>query len=285
MGAGGRRRGPAGVVAQVDFGVAELIPDTDRPDAWTLVLDGYPQSYVDVSDPTHLEFEYMRRFASVVDAAAPLRQPLAVLHLGGGALTMARYVAATRPRSGQRVIERDAALIEMVRRVLPLPRGADIRVRADDARTAVEGYPPARFDLLLSDVYGGARVPGRVGTVEFVTAAAAVLRPGGMFAANLADSGALAYVRGQVATLRAVFPEVVLMAEPSVLRGRRFDNVVLVASDKPLPVADLAAAAARDPFPARLVAGEDLERFVSGARPFTDATAVDSPKPPASIFD
>ena len=138
MGGAARRRGPAGVVAQVDFGVAELVPDTDRPDAWTLVLDGYPQSYVDTADPTHLEFEYMRRFASIVDAAAPLGRPLSVLHLGGGALTMARYVAATRPRSGQRVIERDAALIEVVRRVLPLPRGADIRVRAEDARVAVE---------------------------------------------------------------------------------------------------------------------------------------------------
>jgi hypothetical protein len=51
-----------------------------------------------------------------------------------------------------------------------------------------------------------------------------------------------------------------------------------------LPVAALAAAAARDAFPARLVHGRDLVRFASGARPVTDAVAVDSPAPPPSLF-
>jgi hypothetical protein len=93
------RRGKASIVEPVDYGIAELHPDRERPGGWTLLLDGYPQSYVDVGDPGHLEFEYVRRLASVVDLAAPLGEPLSVLHLGGGALTMPRYVAATRPRS------------------------------------------------------------------------------------------------------------------------------------------------------------------------------------------
>jgi hypothetical protein len=282
----GRRRGPAALVAQVDHGMAELVPDPGRPGGWTLFLDGYPQSYVDSTDPGYLEFEYMRHLASIVDHAAPLRQPLRVLHLGGGALTLPRYVAATRPRSSQRVVERDAALIDFVRRELPLPRDADIRVRAEDARVAVEGYPDARFDLVIVDVYGGARVPGRLASLEFVTRAARLLRPGGFYAANLADGAPLAFARAQAATLCATFGDVCLLAEPGVLRGRRFGNVVLAAtlSEGGLPVGGLASAAARDPFPARLVHGSDLVKFVAGARPATDATAVDSPLPPEGLF-
>jgi spermidine synthase len=283
----GRRRGPASLVAPVDHGVAELVPDPDRPGGWTLLLDGYPQSYVDIADPAHLDFEYVRRLASIVDAAAPLREPLNVLHLGGGALTVPRYVALTRPRSSQRVIERDAALIAFVRRELPLPRDADIRVRAEDARAAVEGYRDGRFDLVIADVYGGARVPARLASIEFVTRAARLLTPTGMYAVNLADGAPLAFTRTQVATLHAAFGDVCLLAEPSVLRGRRFGNVVLVAAAVAgrLPIAELAAAAARDPFPARLVHGADLVRFAAGARPATDATAVDSPLPPDNLFD
>jgi spermidine synthase len=279
-------RRSAGNAVAVDFGWAELMPDPDRPGAFVLLLDGYPQSYVDPEDPTRLDFEYVRRLASIVDVAAPPAAPLGVLHLGGGALSLPRYVAATRPRSSQRVVERDAALTALVRRELPLPRDADIRVRAEDARAAVEAYGPSRFDLVVGDVYGGGQVPARLTTLEYARAVARLLRPDGMYAVNLADGKPLAFARGQVATLAAVFADVCLLAEPPVLRGRRFGNVVLAAALVPgrLPVADLAALAARDPFPARLVHGADLVRFAGGARPVTDATAADSPAPPPSLF-
>lgn len=272
---------------QVDSGQAMLVPDPDRPGSWLLRLDGTPQSHVDLTDPTALSFEYMRRLAAVVDTTGDPEGPLRVLHLGGGALTLPRYVAATRPGSRQRVVEHDAALIALVRRELPLPRRADLRIRAADGRIALTGEPDARYDLVVADVFGGAQVPGRFATVEFATQAARVLRPdGGRYAVNLADGPPLRYTRGQVATLRAVFGDVCLIAEPGVLRRRRFGNVVLVASRDPdgLPVAELATRAARDSCPARVLHGEDLDRFVAGARAITDATAVDSPPPPPGLF-
>jgi len=85
------------VHAQVASGAAELRPDRDRRHGWTLLLDGTPQSHVDLDDPTHLEFDYVRRLGHVVDVVAPPRRPLRVLHLGGGAFTLPRYLAATRP--------------------------------------------------------------------------------------------------------------------------------------------------------------------------------------------
>src|SRR5918912_351908 len=118
--------------AAVGTGFAELVPDGERASAWTLLLDGAPQSYVDLADPTHLEFEYVRRMAAVIDLIAPPGQPLRALHLGGGALTLPRYVAATRPGSPQRVAEIDGPLVELVRRALPVDPKIKLRVRVDD---------------------------------------------------------------------------------------------------------------------------------------------------------
>jgi hypothetical protein len=282
----GRQRGPAPVVAAVDSGTARLVPDTDRRAAWTLLIDGAPQSYVDLDDPTHLRFEYMRRLASVIDAAAADGAPLDVLHLGGGALTLARYVAATRPGSHQRAVEHDRAITELVRRALPLPRRADVRVRAADARAATESLGTARFDLVIGDVYRDGRMPRTVASTDFAAQVARVLRPTGWYAVNVADRPPLAFTRTQAATLRAVFAEVAAIADRAVLRGRRAGNVVLVAGARPpgLPVPRLATEAGRDPQPGRLLHGADLDRFIAGAQPATDATAEDSPPPPPGLF-
>ncbi len=279
----GRRAGAAAEY-RTDFGTARLVPDRDRPESYTLLTDGVPQSHVDLADPTRLEFEYMRRLASIVDAAAPAGMPLDVLHLGGGALSMARYIAVTRPGSRQRVVERDAALTELVRRELPLPRGADIRVRAGDARTVLDATRPERYDLLLADVYSAAQMPRSVASTEYAAQVARVLRPHGRYAANIADLPPLAFTRTQVSTLGTAFAHVYLLADPGMLRGRRYGNVVLAAGQSELPLTALTRAAARDVFPGRVMYGPDLTAFAGGAKPVADAQATDSPLPPPSAL-
>ena len=265
-------------------GVAELLGDADRDGAWVLLVDDTPQSHVDLADPTHLEFEYVRRMGHVLDTAAPEGEPLDVLHLGGGALTLARYVAVTRPGSRQRVVELDEPLTELVRAHLPLPRGARVRVRAADARAGLAAAHAGSVDAVVCDVFAGARTPAHLTTVEFAADVHRVLRPGGVYVANVADGPPLRFARGQAATLRAVFAEVCLVAEPGTFRGRRFGNLVAVASDAPLPVAALTRRCAGDPMPARVVDGADLDRFVGDARPVTDAEATPSPEPPPGVF-
>jgi len=236
-----------------------------------LFLDGVPQSQVDTDDPSCLEFEYVRRIGHVIDLAFPPASPVRALHLGGGALTLPRYVVATRPGSSQVVAETDAALTSLVRRMLPLPAtGGRIRVRAQDARQVLESVRPHGHDLVISDVYAGARTPFHVTTAECAQAAHRALRDGGLYAVNVADGPPLAHARSQVATLASVFAQVLLIAEPGVLRGRRTGNLVLVAGDGPLPAQDLARRVAADPFPARVLAGIELARFASGAAPVTD---------------
>jgi spermidine synthase len=274
---------PPGPTA-VTGGTAELLADADRDGGWILMLDGTPQSHVDLDDPAHLEFEYVRRMGHVLDLAADPGTPLDVVHLGGGALTLPRYVAATRPGSRQRVVEIDQPLTDLVREHLPLPRDARVRVRAGDAREALTTLRPASADVVLTDVFAGARTPAHLTTVEFAAEAARVLRAGGIYAANVADGPPLRFARGQVATLRTAFRHVCLLAEPGTMRGRRFGNLVAVASDAELPIAALTRACARDPMPSRVVEGEDLDRFVGRARPVHDAEAEPSPEPPAGVF-
>ncbi|MFF2211450.1 spermidine synthase [Streptomyces antibioticus] len=268
----------------VDGGSARFVPDPDRARAWTLLLDDAPQSHVDLDDPAHLSFEYQRRIGHVIDLTAPPGRPLHVVHLGGGALTLARYVAATRPRSTQQVVERDAALVRLVRERLPLDPGARIRVRSLDAREGLGKIPDGWADLVISDVFSGARTPAHLTSVEFLDDVRRTLKPGGSYAANLADGPPLAHLRGQIATAAARFAELALVADPTVLRGKRFGNAVLVASDLPLPVAELTRRAASDPHPGRVEHGRALTDFTGGAVPVTDASAVASPAPPPSVF-
>lgn len=269
---------------QVASGWAELVPDRDRAEAFTLLLDGAAQSYVDLADPTYLEFEYVRRLGHLVDLAADPVTPLDVLHLGGGALMLPRYLAATRPGSRQRVVEVDGPLIELVRRELPLRRDCRPRVRIGDARAVLAERPDASADLLIVDVYGGSRIPAHLTSTEFLAEASRVLRPAGTYLANLADGNGLTFARAEVATVRATFAHTLLAADAAVLKGRRFGNLVLAASHRPLPVAPLTRLVAGDAFPGRVLTGDALAGFTGRAAPITDATARNSPPPPHRTF-
>ncbi|WP_371481409.1 spermidine synthase [Kitasatospora sp. NBC_00315] len=283
-GADGRTHAQGPLARPVDSGLAELVPDRDRPQAWSLLLDGAPQSMVDLADPTHLGFEYQRRLGHLIDLVAPAGRPLTVLHLGGGALTLARYVAATRPRSRQQVAEIDSALTELVRTEMPLERGWQIKVRGADARAVLERTPEGVVDLVIADVFSGARVPAHCATVEFVALAARALAAGGWYAANIADGSALRFARAQVATLAAVFPETCLVADPAVLRGKRFGNLILAGAHHPLPIPELTRKVAGDSALGRVESGRTLTDFTAGAAPATDATGGPSPEPPPGVF-
>jgi SAM-dependent methyltransferase len=271
----------------------ELLGDPDRPRAWTLLVGSTPQSYVDLDDPRHLEFEYVRRIGHLLDLAGPDGVPLRVLHLGGGALTLARYVAASRPGSAQLAVDDDADMVDLVRERLPWrQRGGRragraagrIRIRVGDARAILSGLADASFDVVIADLFAGARTPAHLTSIEFTAEVRRTLAAGGVFAANIGDGPPLAHTRGRLAAALALFGDVALIADAAVLRGRRFGNLVLTASDTELPAAGLTRLLAADPFPARLVRGEELDAFVAGQRPITDAHAELSPVPPPGVF-
>ncbi|MER5829670.1 fused MFS/spermidine synthase [Streptomyces sp. NPDC002130] len=272
------------VTRTTDHGTAKLMPDVDRERAWLLTVDGAPQSYVDLDEPAHLEFEYTRRLGHVLDVVAEPGRALDVVHLGGGALTLPRYVAVTRPGSRQDVVEADRGLLELVAEHLPLPEGASVALHTADARAWLENAPANSADVLLADVFSGSRVPAHLTSVSYVREAARVLRGSGVYLANLPDAAPFAFLRSQLATLSDAFEELVLIAEPGVLRGRRFGNAVLVAGHRAIDVAALARLTAADAFPARVEHGAALREFIGGARAVRDEDAVPSPEPPDGAF-
>jgi SAM-dependent methyltransferase len=199
-------------------------------------LDGHESSYVDLADPTHLEFSYMRRIGDVIDLIRPARQPLDVLHVGGGGFTLPRYVAATRPRSRQVVFEYDAELVRIAREHLGLAASPGLRVRVGDARARLAERPDASADLVIGDAFSGVVVPAHLATLEFAREVRRVLRPDGVYLLNVIDCPPLRVSRAEAATLLAAFGEIGLVADRDLLRERDAGNVVFMAAGVPLPL-------------------------------------------------
>ncbi|CAD6004810.1 spermidine synthase [Agreia sp. COWG] len=266
---------------------ARIEADRYSPGSFLLVVDGTPQSHVDLDDPTHLSFEYVRRIGHGIDLVRPDGESITAVHLGGGGLTLPRYVAATRPGSRQQVVEYESDLVELVRRELPLPKDAQIRIRHGDAREVLGALPPGlvgNVDLLVVDVFSGARTPAHVTSAEFYTLGRTLLAADGLIAVNVADGAGLAFARGQAATLSSVFDHVAIVLDSQMLKAKRFGNVVMFASREPLPFDRMPRLVAGDPVASKVVTGKELVNFIAGAPVVTDQTAVKSPPPGRSIF-
>lgn len=270
----------------LDSGLRAVVrEDRFTPGAFELVVDGTPQSHVDLDDPGHLSYEYVRRMGHVIDQLPP--GPITALHLGAGAFTLPRYIHETRPGSRQQVIELERSLVELVRREIPLPPNASIRVRYGDAREVLHRLPAGlrgAVDVLVVDVFGGGKIPPQVTSLEFYRACVELLGPTGILLVNVADGAGGRFARGQTATIHQVANDVAVLAEASVLAGRRFGNLVLAASPSPLPVDWLPRLLAAGPFPGALVHGRRLRDWVAGAHIVTDQTATGSPDPDRSLF-
>lgn len=271
---------------------AVIAPDRWVDGAYSLVVDGTPQSHVNLEDPGNLFFEYVQRMGHVIDVFRTPGEPITAVHLGAGALTLPRYIDATRPGSRQQVIELEQDLVDFVREHLPWSSKASIRVRYGDAREVVSRLPgglAGTVDLLVIDIFSGARTPAHVTTVEFYRSALQLLAPDGVVLVNVADGPGLKFARAQAATLREALgpaPEdgLAILAETQVLKGRRFGNFVLVGSRSPLPLDWMPRLLAAGPHPAKVVTGRELRDLIAGAAVTTDATATPSPPPSKGIF-
>jgi hypothetical protein len=249
--------------------------DGSRPSGRVLVLDDLRHSYVDLDDPTHLEFWYTRRFADVIDGLAP-GGDLDVVHVGGGALTVPTWVQTTRPGSDQVVFELDGELVELVTDEFSRSTGAGtgLDVVVGDARQSLGELPSDSADVVIGDAFGSRAVPWHLATEEFTADVARVLRPGGLYALNVIDGADLAFLRSETATIASVFAHVAVVLSESA-DGGRLGNSVIVASDRPF------AADRLDPETGRLVV--DIDDFSDGATVLTDDFApVDQLLTPAS---
>ena len=258
---------------------AFLVPDLAHPRAFTLRIGRTDQSYVDLDDPLRLEFDYVQRLADVLDSVTEPGQRLRVVHVGGAAMTLPRYVAATRPSSAQIVLEPDIELTAFVRRHLPLPVRSGIKVRGTDGRRGIAELRDGYTDLVIIDAFVGARVPAELTTNEFLVDARRALSDHGKIMINITDRSPLDYGRRVLAGVAITFPHLLLCVEPATLKGRRFGNVIIVGAATPLPYADIAQRVGRSPFPYRVLRGARLRQLLADSVAFTDADAEESPEP------
>ena len=214
--------------AETVYHCARVEEDPGREGGRVLRLERLRHSYVDLQDPTHLEFDYTQWMGAAIDDMPA--GPLEAVFVGGGGFTLPRYVAATRPGSRSRVLEVDGDLVELVRERLGLRTGPDLRVRVGDARLTLRGEPTDSADLVVGDAFGGVAVPWHLTTEEFARDIRRVLRPDGLYLLNVIDYEPRALVRAEQATLREVFENVALVGHPDP-----GGNHVFLASDAPLP--------------------------------------------------
>jgi len=258
---------------------AFLVPDLAYPRAFTLRIGRTDQSYVDLDDPRRLEFDYVQRLADVLDSVTEPRMRLRVVHVGGAAMTLPRYIAATQPSSAQIVLEPDIELTAFVRRHLPLPVRSGIKVRGTDGRRGIAELRDGYADLVIIDAFVGARVPAELTTREFLADARRILSDHGKIMINVTDRSPLDYARRVLAGVAISFPHLLLCVEPATLKGRRFGNVIIVGAAAPLPYADIAQRVGRAPFPYRVLRGSRLSQLLADSVAFTDADAEESPEP------
>ncbi|HET7351627.1 MAG TPA: fused MFS/spermidine synthase [Marmoricola sp.] len=225
-----------GCDAETTYHCAVVVEDPQREGGRTLVLDGLRHSYVDLDDPTHLEFRYVRAIAAAVEAEFGEEAPVRAHHLGGGGVTLPRYLDEVRPGTRSTVSEIDPGVVQVDREQLGLRTDSDLRVRVEDARNGLERMDDDSHDLVVGDAFGGVSVPFHLTTVEALSEVERVLTDDGVYAANLIDHDPLAFARAEVATLGQVFEHVALATDRTTATGRGGGNLVALASDSRLDV-------------------------------------------------
>lgn len=255
----------------VDSGQATIAMDADRADGWILTLDGVLSSYVALDDPTHLEFEYTRWIGDLLDSFEPSSAPLRVMHLGGAACTVAVYVEATHPGSHQTVAEIDGKLIDVVREQFGIRSSRRFRIIHDDALKVIAHARDDSIDVLIRDAFVGRTTPPHLEGDRLIEEAARVLGVNGVYISNVADRPGMELTRRELRTLVGALglapttthgDSMAFVTDPSVLRGRRYGNVIVAGSRAPLPIAGWMRRTIRAGLPARVVHGERLAQYL-----------------------
>ena len=192
---------PGGCDVETTYHCAVIMTDPDRASGRVLLLDGARHSYVDLDDPTYLAFDYAKAVVSVIDTEYAEGQPLRAYHIGGGGLTVPRYLDRVRPGTTSLVSEIDPAVVAIDIERLGLQTGGGIDVRVEDGRIGLGRLADDSVDLVVGDAFGGVSVPWHLTTTEAVREVERVLTEEGVYVVNLLDYGPLAFARAEIATL------------------------------------------------------------------------------------
>ena len=263
---------PGGCDAETIYHCAVVETDPDRASGRVLLLDGAPHSYVDLANPTYVEYPYAKAMVSVIDTEFAGGQPLRVYHLGGGGLTLPRYLQQVRRGTTSLVSEIDPGVVNVDAEQLGVKTGDGIEVLVEDGRLRLAKLAGDSQDLVIGDAFGGVSVPWHLTTREAVGEVKRVLADDGTYVVNLLDYGPLAFARAEVATLAAVFDHVALATETDTLtQGKNAGgNLVLIASDAPVDAAAIDARLAEQGIQWDVIDAAELAKWTGAAPVLTD---------------
>jgi MFS family permease len=222
--------------AETKYHCVTVEPDPDRPGGYELLLDDLHHSYVDLGDPTYLDYDYTRWIAKAIDALYPGARRLDAVFVGGGGFTLPRWLLATRPGSRALVLEVDRELIEFDEERLGVEPSNELRIEGGDARIEMLDVESDSVDVVVGDAFGQLAVPWHLATSEWTDEVKRVLRPNGVYALNVIDHPPLDLQKAEAATLLEAFDHLRIVTfgyEEHPLGG----NAVMLASDRPIPSA------------------------------------------------
>lgn len=239
---------------------ATVEPDPWHSNAFVLSIDNAEQSHVNVAQPQEVFYEYLRRIANAIDLLKPAGEPITALHLGAGALTLARYIQATRPGSLQHAVELERELLDFVLDQLPLPAGTLLTSHVGDAREALTELPEGlHFDVIILDIFSGPEAPAHLACSDFYQEAAALLTPNGILAINVGDEPGFTLVTSQTKALQQAMSHVAAYGT-SMLFSRRYPgNIILLGRNSPWPEGWAQQLVAAGPHPATVLVGVELD--------------------------
>ncbi|MDO4884551.1 MAG: fused MFS/spermidine synthase [Rothia sp. (in: high G+C Gram-positive bacteria)] len=270
-----QERAALGVHLSVSGQRARILEDGFSEHGYVLEIGGAEQSHVDIADATVVFYEYLRRIANVLDVLAPPHEPITALHLGAGALTLARYVQATRPGSGQVAVDYEPQLMGFVAELLPLPAGTRCELVVSDARAVLPelprlfGHNPAvtdgvfrGIDAVILDIFTGMDAPAHLATADYYAELRELLSGRGVLVVNVGDDAGLPFFQQQARAMLDTFEHVWCLCDSSMLTGEHEGNVVLIGTARELDEDAADALFARGPHPAEVLGTEELWDFL-----------------------
>lgn len=246
---------------------AEIDEDAYIEGALILSIGGAQQSHVDTLRPERVFYEYLQRIANVIDLVAVPGTPLRVLHLGAGALTLVRYVQATRPGSHQVAVDLEADLMDFVLGTVPLPAGTSCEIITGDAADAVLEQPDDAFDVVVLDIFAGADAPAHLTSPDFAAHLLRVCSPDGVVLVNVGDDPPLAFARAQSRQLSSLAQSTAVLTEAAMIGGAQAGNVIVAARRTSWPDAWTQALLAGGPHPAAVLVGPARAAFEQSSLP------------------
>jgi hypothetical protein len=232
---------------------------------YQLLLDGESNSFVNLDDPTDLEYRYTNWIADGIDGKYPGGEALNGVFVGGGALTLPRWLLATRPGSEALVLEVDGGTVDLIEEKLGFGEEGNLDIVIGDARVSMLDVPDHSADVVVGDAYSGLTVPWHLTTAEWIEEVKRVLKPRGLYAMNLIDNAPHELMKAELATLLEAFDDVRMVTEVGPDGEPVKGNAALFAADEALPRSVTSSF-----FEAATFTRPELESFAGDAEPLRD---------------